>query len=414
MDNIQNSLERIEKRLVSALTTLILFSLLLIYLVFDAFVSYYRLSYYEELENINLDLLTLETQKNLTLDIIDNVLKQIENTKKIKVIDSVNTEYENLISLRKKLIKVIDGNKNILDFDLNENGEYVYASQEEVNKFWNRIDKKQLPIFHESLKESINGINFKNLYDELNSINSGFFKITKERELLKYETMLKMQSYFASIKEIDHRIEIINSMDLNRIDIRSISTDDPILDEYNLLLKNHYNELKDINSKIKKSLKLQISKIDGRGKNEIKAKNHQSITIANISFSLQTIPYFYPIALILIFHWILLNLKRFEFLLSFLKGNDIFYSNMFLNYTGKFSGWTTFLITMLPLLASIAFYTYITIFSDYFVNYQDIFLFKKETATLLPLTIIGFILSYFYIIKILNTLVRLKKLNILK
>lgn len=414
MDNIQNSLERIEKRLVSALTTLILFSLLLIYLVFDAFVSYYRLRYYEELENINLDLLTLETQKNLTLDIIENILKQIDDTKKIKVLDSVSAEYENLIKLRKKLIKIINGNKNILDFELNENGEYIYTTQEEVNNFWKEIDKKQLPIFHETLKESINGINFKIFYDELNTIKKGFLQISKEKEILQYETVLKMQNYFASIKEIDHRIEIINNMDFKRIDIKSVSDDDPELTKYKSLLEKNYSELKEINSKIKTSLKLQISKIDSKGRNEIKGKNYQTIAIGNISLSMQTIPYFYPIALTLIFHWILLNLKRFEFLLSFLKGNDIFYSNMFLNYTGKFSGWTTFFIIMLPLLASLSFYFYILIFSDYFVNYQDVFLFKKEAVTLIILSIAGFIISYIYIIKIINSIARLNKLNILK
>ncbi|PJZ43761.1 hypothetical protein [Leptospira brenneri] len=414
MNNIQNSLERIEKRLVSALTTLIIFSLLLIYLVFDAFVSYYRIKYYEELENINLDLLTLETQKNLTLDIIENTLKQIDETKQIKVLDSLSSEYKNLIILRKRLIKILKGNKNILDFDLNENGEYVYITQEEVNKFWNAIDKKQIPIFHETLKESINGINFKSLYDELNTSKSGFFKISKDKELLHYETVLKMQNYFASIKEIDHRIEIINNMDFKRIDIKSVSNDDPELAKYKSRLENYYSELKEINSKIKKSLKLQISKIDSKGRNEIKSKNHQTITLGNISLSIQTIPYFYPIALTLIFHWILLNLKRFEYLLSFLKGDDIFYSNMFLNYSGKFSGWTTFLIIMLPLFTSISFYIYILIFSDYFVNYQDLFLFKKEALNLILLSVAGFIISYIYIIKIINSISKISKVNILK
>lgn len=414
MNNLKDSLERIEKRLVTSISTLIVFSLLLIYLVFDAFITHQRMKYFEELENINIDFLNLENQKSIYLEIIENTYKQIDNKKKLKFFESLDNEYINLINKRKKLLELLEGNKNILDFELNEKGEYQYLNQKEVNEFWKNISKDNLPIYHETIKDSLYGINFKSIYEELNTTKLAIIQVSTKKEIIQFETMLKMQNFFASLKEIDHRIDLINKTDIKRIDIKLDYSDDPEIKEYKLSLEKDYIELEKINSKIKESLKLQILKINNKGKKDFYGKSFQSISVGSLSFSIQTILYVYPFAIILVFHWILLNLKRFEFLLSFLKNDDEFYSNMFLNYTGKYSAWTSLIITLLPLIVLAAFITYIYFFSDYYFNYNELYLFRNESILLLLLTLLSLIISMFYLNKIIDSINRLNRNKILK
>ncbi|XDD41669.1 hypothetical protein AB3N58_10135 [Leptospira sp. WS60.C2] len=414
MNNLLVSLERIEKRLVTAICSLIVFSILLLYLVSDAFITHQRVKYYEELENINIDFLNLENQKSIILEIIDNTNELIENKQKIIYFDSLGNNCVILIMERKKLIELLDGNKNFLDFTLNENGEYQYSNKKEVNEFWAKINKKNLPIYHEILKESLYGINFKSIYDELNKPKITSVPVSPKKEIIQYETILKMQNFFASLKEIDHRIDLIYKMDLKRIDIKSKYLDDPEIKENILSLEKYHIKLDEINSKIKESLKLQFLKLNNKGKNDILSKNFQSISVGSLSFSLQTILYFYPIALILSFHWILLNFKRFEFLLSFLKAEDEFYSNMFLNYTGKYSIWTSLLIILLPTIVAAAFMTYVYYFSDYYFNYNELFLFRNESLLLLLFILLSLLISIYYLTKITDLIVRLRRNKILK
>ncbi|AVQ13630.1 Uncharacterized protein XB16_3339 [Leptospira santarosai] len=411
IDNLEKSIELIEKRIVRISFMLIAISLSISYFLLDSVISYYRVKAFE---NALIDSVLLaerlkwnESDRSYELDRLNDLYKDLDEVKKDSAEMLWNVEYDKIIEMRRRLLSLLKGRYSLFEFSLSDKGIFEYKDGVGVNKFWLEIDSTKIPVKATELKENVWKINFKSFYEDLNSSYIGPFTIRNSKEVFLFETALKMQNFLMSLEEIDAALERIRKLDRSQFYTKKNDNPDiqKRIESIELSISNVNAKLEKINSDTNEYKKKYSEKINYKDKKEeLRGKNFQTLTISNFSVSFFTVLYLYPLIVFLCLLWLRINANRLLGLAYRLKFGDSYYSAWFLMYPDVYSRIVALLILISPMLMGLAVVLYLMTYSK---EVSDIFGLPISIGEIIILAFIqvgAIIIAFFQAVKILNTL----------